>query len=59
MHIAGKLLRGLGLVLGVLALSFVVVLPVLQTQLGKAWRLEKSGRPWVIPISPSQWTAST
>ena len=44
MHIAGKLLRGLGLVLGVLALSFVVVLPVLQTQLGKAWLAREIGQ---------------
>ena len=44
MHIAAKLLRGLGLVLGVLALSFVVVLAVLQTQLGKAWLAREIGQ---------------
>src|SRR5580693_15335 len=37
MHTVGKFLRGLGLVLGVLALSLVAVFAVLQTQLGKAW----------------------
>ncbi len=37
MHIAGRFLRGLGFVLGVLALSFVAVFGVLQTQPGKVW----------------------
>jgi translocation and assembly module TamB len=44
MHSAGKLLRGLGLVLGVLALSFIAVLAVLQTQLGKAWLAREIGQ---------------
>ena len=44
MHSAAKLLRGLGLVLGVLALSFVAVFAVLQTQLGKAWLAREIGQ---------------
>ena len=44
MHSAAKLLRGLGLVLGVLALSLVAVFAVLQTQLGKAWLAREIGQ---------------
>ncbi len=44
MHSAAKLLRGLGLVLGVLALSLVAVFAVLQTQLGKAWLVREIGQ---------------
>ncbi len=44
MHSAAKLLRGLGLVLGVLTLSLVAVFAVLQTQLGKAWLAREIGQ---------------
>ena len=44
MHSAAKLLRGLGLVLGVLALSLVAVFAALQTQLGKAWLAREIGQ---------------
>ena len=44
MHSAAKLLRGLSLVLGVLALSLVAVFAVLQTQLGKAWLAREIGQ---------------
>ncbi|MBV8505524.1 MAG: hypothetical protein JOZ11_06925, partial [Alphaproteobacteria bacterium] len=44
MHIAGKFLRGLGLVLGLLALSFAAVFAVLQTQIGKDWLAKEIGR---------------
>ena len=44
MHTVGKFLRGLGLVLGVLALSLVAVFAVLQTQLGKAWLAREIGQ---------------
>ena len=44
MHTVGKFLRGLGLLLGVLALSLVAVFAVLQTQLGKAWLAREIGQ---------------
>ena len=44
MHTMGKFLRGLGLVLGGLALSLVAVFAVLQTQLGKAWLAREIGQ---------------
>ena len=44
MHTVGKFLRGLGLLLGVLALSLVAVFAVLQTQLGKTWLAREIGQ---------------
>jgi translocation and assembly module TamB len=44
MHIVGKILRALGVVLGVLVLSFFAAWAALQTPFGKAWLAREIGQ---------------